>query len=71
MDKANDNILYDEKKKIVMFYEGQIDDKVLSYELKNKLSSYMVPDILIKKQSLPQTGNGKIDRVSLKKEYTC
>lgn len=59
----------DNKKKIVMFYEGTLSDKEIQEDLKTKIPGYMVPEVLIKKEKMPLTGNGKIDRVTLKKEY--
>ncbi len=59
----------DNKKKIVMFYEGLIEEEKLSHELRIKLSSYMIPEVIIKLHSIPLTVNGKTDRVTLKKEY--
>ena len=36
--------------------------------MKEKLPKYMLPDLLVHREALPMTGNGKIDRVQLKKE---
>lgn len=62
--------IYDqEKKKIVLWYDGDPDEKELTRELKTKLPRYMLPNRLIRVERLPFTPNGKIDRVALKKMY--
>ncbi len=59
--------LYDEKKKkIVMFYTGDIDKSELSLALKEKLPEFMVPGKTEKLSELPVNKNGKIDRSALK-----
>jgi len=62
--------LYDsENMKINCFYVGTVVEDELREQLKTKLPPYMVPDKFVVLQTLPQTANGKIDRVTLKKEY--
>ena len=62
--------IYDSgKKKIVLWYDGEPDEKELTRELKTKLPRYMLPNKLIKVDKLPFTPNGKIDRVELKRMY--
>ena len=59
--------LYDTKKcKIVLFYSGNIDEQDVLLELQSKIPSYMVPNRIIRKKSLPLNLNGKIDRIQLK-----
>ncbi len=63
--------VYDDKKeKIVMFYQSaeECDKKILT-DLGTSLPKYMFPNRLMHFEALPMTKNGKIDRVSLKKEY--
>lgn len=62
--------IYDnEKKKIVLWYDGDPDEKELTKELKTRLPRYMLPNKIYKVDKLPFTANGKIDRVALKKLY--
>ena len=62
--------IYDEKRgKIVLYYVGDPAERELTEALKTKLPRYMLPNRLIRLDRLPQTPNGKIDRVALKKMY--
>ena len=62
--------IYDsEKKKIVLWYDGDPDEKELTGELKTRLPRYMLPNRIYKVDKLPFTANGKIDRVALRKMY--
>ena len=62
--------IYDgERKKIVLFYVGDVDPVELTATLKTKLPRYMLPNKTVRLDKLPFTANGKIDRVSLKKQY--
>lgn len=64
--------IYDEPNdKIILFYSGHIkDENIIFEELNNKLTSYMMPNKLIKLSALPHNQNGKIDRKVLKQNYT-
>lgn len=62
-------IFDDVKKKIVLYYLGDIETNALLAELKTKLPRYMVPHSVIKIDAMPFTPNGKIDRNLLKKQY--
>ena len=57
------------QEKIVAVYAGGAEEKPLLRVLKEKLPKYMLPDVIVHKGALPETGNGKIDRVLLKKEW--
>ncbi len=57
------------KKKILLWYDGDPDEKELTGALKTRLPRYMLPNKLIRVDRLPFTPNGKIDRVALKKMY--
>ncbi len=57
------------KKKIVLYYVGDITTAVLADFLKEKLPRYMVPNVMEGIPVMPLTSNGKIDRVSLKEKY--
>ena len=58
------------KKEIVMFYEAdeEIDRVTFHKELSKFLPKYMIPKIFIRKESMPQNPNGKIDRHKLTME---
>lgn len=59
--------LYDEiKKKIVLFYVGNIEGRTISNRLSNLLPEYMIPNSYKQMPDLPINLNGKIDRVALK-----
>lgn len=62
--------IYDEVKgRIVLYYVGTIEEKELALVLKERLPRYMIPNNIIKLDQMPFTANGKIDRVTLKKNY--
>ena len=54
------------RQKIVLYYVGDADEPSLTTALKGKLPRYMLPNRLVRLEKLPQTANGKIDRVTLK-----
>ena len=56
----------DEKKKIQLYYLGDITEKDLILEMKSKLPRYMLPNRTVKLEEMPFTPNGKIDRIKLK-----
>ena len=61
--------LYDAaQERIIAVYAGLAEDKALLRAMKDKLPKYMLPDVFLRRESLPLTGNGKIDRVRLKQE---
>ncbi len=62
-------IFDDTKKKIVLYYVGEITTAALAEYLKEKLPRYMVPNVMEQLPMMPLTSNGKIDRVSLKEKY--
>lgn len=59
-----------EKKKIVLFYAGDISHKDMAEYIKNKLPRYMVPNVIRQLERLPLTPNGKIDRRELQAIYS-
>lgn len=62
--------LYDAaQEKIVCFHTGGAEEKQLKRLLKTKLPKYMLPDVFVAKAVLPKTGNGKTDRVRLRREW--
>lgn len=63
-------IFDNEKKKIVLYYTGDITVAELTAYIKGKLPRYMVPNVTKQLEALPLTPNGKIDRNGLKTLYT-
>ena len=60
---------YDEAgEKIVAAYTGTAEEKQLKAALKTRLPKYMMPDVFLRRESLPRTGSGKIDRRALRRE---
>ncbi len=58
-----------EKKQIVLFYQGNVEEEELKDYLLNVLPKYMVPTIYHKLNVFPYNDNGKIDRVKLVTQY--
>lgn len=62
--------IYDQEKgKIVLFYVGDISEKELMQDLKQKLQRYMLPNTIKQLETMPLTATGKINRVLLKETY--
>ena len=58
--------IYDKtRKRISLFYTGDMDKQGVSSRLKELLPSYMVPGRLRQLDAMPLTKNGKIDRAAL------
>ena len=55
----------DKKKKIILFYTGNVSKDDLSAILKKKLPEFMVPGKTIQLDEFPMNKNGKIDRAEL------
>ncbi|MBO4568690.1 MAG: AMP-binding protein, partial [Candidatus Methanomethylophilaceae archaeon] len=55
----------DIEKRLCLFYVGGIEEDRLREELSKALPGYMVPDMIVKKESLPHNANGKIARTLL------
>ncbi|NLM45777.1 MAG: amino acid adenylation domain-containing protein [Firmicutes bacterium] len=61
---------YDQKReKIVLQYTGTADRRELAKNLGRKLPRYMLPHVLVRKQSFPYNANGKIDRIKIMELY--
>lgn len=62
--------VFDEQaSKVIAFYEGQIEKREIVKELRNHIPAFMIPNVFCKKEKLPITKNGKIDRAALKSWY--
>ncbi len=58
--------VYDaDRKKIVLFYEGETEESALLASLKTLVPPYMIPSVIKKTDVLPLTPNGKLDRKGL------
>ena len=64
--------LYDnDTQRILLFYCGS-EDATQAYilkKLRDKVPKYMFPNVMMKLEKMPQTLNGKIDRLALKEYY--
>ena len=67
--KSACTIFDDTKKKIVLYYVGDVTTAIIADFLKQKLPRYMVPNVMQNISEMPLTPNGKIDRVLLKEMY--
>ena len=62
--------IYDDvNKKIVLYYQGTIEENDLAKKLEEKLLPYMKPNKYIRLNVMPYNSNGKIDRKFLKEKY--
>ena len=57
-----------EKELIIAAYTGNADETGLKKTMKTALPKYMLPDLMLKRQTLPRTASGKIDRRALRQE---
>ncbi len=61
---------YDQKQeKIVLQYTGTANRSELVKIMGRKLPKYMLPHVIVRKQSFPYNANGKIDRVKIMELY--
>ena len=58
-----------ENDEIVCEYRGSVDDGELIRQLGTRLPRYMMPNVCVCRKTMPYNANGKIDRVSIRKEY--
>lgn len=54
--------------RIVAAYTGAVDERSLKKALREALPKYMLPDMLLHRDTLPRTGSGKVDRLALRQE---
>ena len=60
-------ILYQrDNDRIFCFYVGTMDEQELKRALREKLARYMVPNEIVRLETMPHTANMKVDRVKLK-----
>ncbi len=67
--KACACIFDDENDRIVLVYQGEIEEAAVRDVIKAKLPEYMHPNRLVQVKSMPLNPNGKIDRKHLKSSY--
>lgn len=59
--------VYDDTRgRILLYYVGELTEKELAEMLKDRLPRYMMPNRIVRLESMPFTANGKIDRVALR-----
>ena len=58
-----------DENKIVGFFEGNTDKKMITRELNKKLPKFMIPNVFSQVEHMPITKNGKIDRKQLMADY--
>ncbi|MGI6084234.1 MAG: amino acid adenylation domain-containing protein [Acetivibrionales bacterium] len=62
-------IFDNDKKKIIMYYVGNVSKADVVNYCKDKLPRYMVPNLVEKLEVMPLTSNGKINRLALREMY--
>lgn len=62
-------IFIPDNKKMVLFYVGDVDKRSLTGELKERLPRYMIPNAIMQVETMPQTPNGKMDRLKMQEIY--
>ena len=60
-------IFDEEKKKILAFYQGNIEKRELKQKMGTRLPAFMLPNGFYPVERMPLTKNGKIDRKELMK----
>ncbi len=63
-------IFDNDKKKIILYYVGDVSKADAVNYCKEKLPRYMIPNLVEKLDVMPLTSNGKINRLALKEMYT-
>ena len=57
-----------EREWIIAAFTGSSEESALKKELRTALPKYMLPDLILKREQLPRTASGKIDRRELRQE---
>lgn len=68
-EKIHKAICLYHNEKIALYYMGELSEADLKKFLSESLPRYMVPNRLIKLESIPLTNSGKVDKESLKQMY--
>lgn len=58
-----------ESTKIVAFYQGEAEKREIVRALRTRIPAFMIPNVFCKREQLPLTKNGKVDREALKISY--
>lgn len=58
----------EERERIIAAFTGGAEETDVKKALKASLPKYMLPDLLLKREDLPRTGSGKIDRKAFRQE---
>lgn len=54
--------------RIVAAYTGDADERTVKKHLREALPKYMLPELLLHRETLPRTGSGKVDKLTLRQE---
>ena len=63
------SVFHAEKSRIYSFYEGEADEAAVLERAQEELPVFMIPNALVKVESMPLTKNGKVDRKALLAAY--
>ncbi len=71
VDKVTSSVcVYDEERsKIVLFYQGEVEEGDLRNSLKGKMPKYMMPNVIKQIDTFPKTRTQKIDTKRLLKDF--
>lgn len=62
-------LFWEEKQRIIAFYDGNANKKDVLLALRETLPTFMLPNAIIPLEQLPITDNGKINRTILRSEH--
>lgn len=58
-----------DENKIIAFFKGTVEKKLITRELMKKIPKFMIPNVFVQVEQMPLTKNGKIDRAQLMNDY--